>query len=304
MTSHIEKAWTEDVRVRRTGLEQANASGYKVNVHEIRPGVVYRDENVTVTAFPVKHGIWKEAYGYMFQTRDRKIVLSGDTAPTDEVVKACDGCDVLLHEVYQPAWRRDERSALEGIFSDVPHFSGGVGGDCAAGAAEVAGGVSPGAGEVAGGRPGEQIGREYTGAWVSAKDLGSIEVRDRESDCRSTPKSKVRSQIEEVEARPCNHGVHRGHGLLGRSADAYVSNSICGGDCDGVLAAGAAGKALGEGARDRFVRRDAFYSSETAFGGISGGEGILGVLSAVSRGVGERRGVSGAVSASGHSGRD
>ena len=73
-----------------------------MNVHEIRPGVVYRDENVTVTAFPVKHGTWKEAYGYKFETKDRKIVISGDTAPTDEVVKACNGCDVLLHEVYNP----------------------------------------------------------------------------------------------------------------------------------------------------------------------------------------------------------
>src|SRR5664279_2597164 len=41
MTAHIEKAWTEDVQVRRRGLEQANADGYKVNVHEIHPGVVY-----------------------------------------------------------------------------------------------------------------------------------------------------------------------------------------------------------------------------------------------------------------------
>jgi ribonuclease BN (tRNA processing enzyme) len=102
MTEHIERAWAEDVRVRRQGLEEANASGYKVNVHEIGPGVVYRDANVTVTAFPVKHGIWKEAYGYTFETKDRRIVISGDTAPTDEVVKACDGCDVLLHEVYNP----------------------------------------------------------------------------------------------------------------------------------------------------------------------------------------------------------
>ena len=48
----------------------------------------------------MKHGSWKEAYGYKFETKDRKIVISGDTAPTDEVVKACNGCDVLLHEVY------------------------------------------------------------------------------------------------------------------------------------------------------------------------------------------------------------
>jgi len=102
MTGHIERAWKKDVDVRRRGLEQANATGYKVAVHEIKPGVIYRDENVMVTAFPVKHGTWDQAFGYKFETADRKIVISGDTAPSDEVVKACDGCDVLLHEVYNP----------------------------------------------------------------------------------------------------------------------------------------------------------------------------------------------------------
>ena len=102
MTQHIEKAWSEDIVVRRQGLEQANATGYKVVVHEISSGVVYRDENVTVTAFPVRHGIWRYAFGYRFETKDRRIVISGDTAPTDEVVKMCDGCDLLLHEIYNP----------------------------------------------------------------------------------------------------------------------------------------------------------------------------------------------------------
>ncbi|HZQ71150.1 MAG TPA: MBL fold metallo-hydrolase [Terriglobales bacterium] len=102
MTSHIEKAWKKDVEVRRRGLEQANATGYKVIAHEIKPGVVYRDDNVTVTAFPVKHGTWDQTFGYKFQTADRTIVVSGDTAPSEEVVKACNGCDVLLHEVYNP----------------------------------------------------------------------------------------------------------------------------------------------------------------------------------------------------------
>ena len=102
MTRHIEKAWGEDIRIRRNGLEQANATGYKVVVHEISPGLVYRDENVLVTAFPVKHGTWKYAFGYRLETKDRRIVISGDTAPSEEVVKMCDGCDLLLHEVYNP----------------------------------------------------------------------------------------------------------------------------------------------------------------------------------------------------------
>jgi len=43
MTAHIEKAWEKDVDVRRHGLEQGDSVGYKVEVHEIKPGVVYRD---------------------------------------------------------------------------------------------------------------------------------------------------------------------------------------------------------------------------------------------------------------------
>jgi len=64
--------------------------------------VIYKDANVTVTAFEVKHGSWDQAFGYKFQTADRIIVISGDTAPTDAIAKTCDGCDVLLHEVYNP----------------------------------------------------------------------------------------------------------------------------------------------------------------------------------------------------------
>jgi ribonuclease BN (tRNA processing enzyme) len=94
MTDYIEKAWEKDIDVRTNGLEQANRTGYKVHVHEIAPGIIYRDKNVTVSAFSVAHGSWDQAFGYRFETADRRIVLSGDTAPTDTVVKACNRCDV------------------------------------------------------------------------------------------------------------------------------------------------------------------------------------------------------------------
>lgn len=100
MTKNIQAAWKKDIEVRTQGLEHANSTGYLVDVHEIQPGVVFKDENVTVTAFPVKHGSWDEAFGYRFQTPDRTIVISGDTSPADSVVQACNGCDVLLHEAY------------------------------------------------------------------------------------------------------------------------------------------------------------------------------------------------------------
>lgn len=172
MTAHIEKAWSEDVRVRRQGLEQANASGYKVNVHEIRPGVVYRDANVTVTAFPVKHGIWKEAYGYTFQTRDRKIVISGDTAPTDEVVKACEGCDVLLHEVFNPhgAELNDQHwKEYFATFHTSPEELGEIARRARPKLLVVYHQVLEKLPET---DLTEQIKQAYKGNWVSAKDLG------------------------------------------------------------------------------------------------------------------------------------
>ena len=56
MTDYIEKAWEKDIDVRTNGLEQANRTGYKVHVHEIAPGDIYKDKNVTVNAFAVAHG--------------------------------------------------------------------------------------------------------------------------------------------------------------------------------------------------------------------------------------------------------
>jgi ribonuclease BN (tRNA processing enzyme) len=171
MTSNIEKAWEEDIHVRRTGLEQANATGYNVNVHEIKPGIVYRDANVTVTAFPVKHGIWKQAYGYKFETKDRKIVLSGDTAPTDEVVKACDGCDVLLHEVYNPHGHELNEPHWREYFRTF-HTSPAELGDIARRAHPKLLVVYH---DVLEGLPekdlADQIGLEYRGNWALAEDL-------------------------------------------------------------------------------------------------------------------------------------
>ena len=65
-------------------------------------GIVYKDANVTVTAFATKHTM--ESYGYRFDTPDRSIVISGDTNPTQATIDACRGCDVLIHEVLTHDW--------------------------------------------------------------------------------------------------------------------------------------------------------------------------------------------------------
>jgi ribonuclease BN (tRNA processing enzyme) len=100
MAHNILEAYKQDIQIRVAGLEQENTTGYKVNAHAIRPGLVFQDANVKVSAFAVNHSSWPEAYGYRFDATGKSIVCSGDTAPAESIVKACNGCDLLIHEAY------------------------------------------------------------------------------------------------------------------------------------------------------------------------------------------------------------
>ena len=103
MTEHLLEAYSVDIETRTNpdGNQRTFPQGHNVNAHEITAGVVYKDTNVTVTAFATKHAM--ESYGYRFDTADRSIVISGDTNPTRATIDACNGCDVLIHEVHTPA---------------------------------------------------------------------------------------------------------------------------------------------------------------------------------------------------------
>ena len=90
----------EDIKERTHSSGGPSPDGWNSLVHEISEGEVFRDSRITVTAFPVPHADWKYAFGYRIQTPDRTIVISGDKRPDDALVKQCNGCDVLIHEVY------------------------------------------------------------------------------------------------------------------------------------------------------------------------------------------------------------
>jgi ribonuclease BN (tRNA processing enzyme) len=100
MARHLEAAWQEDIAIRRDGGEPKHPGGYQAVTHEIKAGRIYEDTKVKIDAIPVAHGAWKDAFGFRFQTPDRVIVISGDTSPTTALADACQGCDVLVHEVY------------------------------------------------------------------------------------------------------------------------------------------------------------------------------------------------------------
>jgi len=100
LTAHILEAYQEDIQYRLGGLEPANDQGCRVNVHEFEDGVIYTDDMVQVEAYRVRHGSWPNAFGFRFTTPDKVIVVSGDTAPCENIRSFSRGADILLHEAY------------------------------------------------------------------------------------------------------------------------------------------------------------------------------------------------------------
>lgn len=65
-----------------------------VHAHELtRGGLVMQDDNVKVTATLVRHPPVVPAFAYRFDAPDRSIVISGDTAPSDNLIALAQGAD-------------------------------------------------------------------------------------------------------------------------------------------------------------------------------------------------------------------
>ena len=62
------------------------------------PGVVWRENGLTVTAVLVHHDPASPAYAYRFDYKGRSVVVSGDTIKWPPLAVAAKGADVLIHE--------------------------------------------------------------------------------------------------------------------------------------------------------------------------------------------------------------
>ncbi|OZC59495.1 hypothetical protein CH276_20310 [Rhodococcus sp. 06-470-2] len=92
----------EDLHWRREHSGRAPLSDF-VEPREIsRSGVVYEDDKVVVTAAVVEHPPVVPSFAYRFDTADRSVVFSGDTAPSEALVELARDCDFLVHEVFHP----------------------------------------------------------------------------------------------------------------------------------------------------------------------------------------------------------
>lgn len=100
MHTNIIKAYQPDIDYRIYGTQPQNSTGYKVIFNELKDKFVYQDENIKVTAFLNDHGDLQESYGFLIETNDKKILISGDTAMSKNLISYGENLDYLIHEIY------------------------------------------------------------------------------------------------------------------------------------------------------------------------------------------------------------
>ena len=100
MHTNIIKAYQPDIDYRIYGTQPQNSTGYKVIFNELKDKFVYQDENIKVTAFLNDHGDLQESYGFLIETTDKKILISGDTAMSKNLISYGENLDYLIHEIY------------------------------------------------------------------------------------------------------------------------------------------------------------------------------------------------------------
>jgi ribonuclease Z len=95
---HLRQAYSYDVQLRNqySGLD-LNAGAVVTN--DIKPGVIYSENGIKVTAFLVDHRPVDPAYGYRIDFGERSVVISGDTTYSQSLVDHSAGTDLLVHEI-------------------------------------------------------------------------------------------------------------------------------------------------------------------------------------------------------------
>jgi ribonuclease BN (tRNA processing enzyme) len=99
LVEKILDAYEPDIHERIYGPEEANKTGWRVNVYEFtKDGVIYQDDNVKIETFAHEHGTLP-SYGFRFSNSERVIVWAGDGKQGDAFLEAAKNADILVTEM-------------------------------------------------------------------------------------------------------------------------------------------------------------------------------------------------------------
>jgi ribonuclease Z len=93
-------AW-RDERAQRVAFEKRpSATGLQVETRLLKPSRRITIGDMEIEPVSVDHGPVRPAYGFVFRSAGKTAVISGDTRPSDALITAGKGADLLVHEVF------------------------------------------------------------------------------------------------------------------------------------------------------------------------------------------------------------
>ncbi|MBS56632.1 MAG: MBL fold metallo-hydrolase [Rickettsiales bacterium] len=96
----IMNAWKDERNQRIKYEARYSTNAFVIEVKEFKSEGLIKIKDLLVEYFEVDHKPVKYAYGFNFLNKGKKITVSGDTKPCENIMKYGQKADVLLHEVY------------------------------------------------------------------------------------------------------------------------------------------------------------------------------------------------------------
>ena len=96
----IMDAWADERNLRIEYEARASAKAFDINVVEFKSLGNFKIKDINIKYFEVDHKPVKFAYGFCFTNKNKKLTISGDTKPCENLMKYGQKSDVLLHEVF------------------------------------------------------------------------------------------------------------------------------------------------------------------------------------------------------------
>ena len=96
----IMDAWADERKLRISYESRASAKAFDIQVTEFKSIGSIKIKDLSIKYFEVDHKPVKYAYGFCFTNKNKKLTISGDTKPCENLMKYAQSSDVLLHEVF------------------------------------------------------------------------------------------------------------------------------------------------------------------------------------------------------------
>jgi len=107
-------AWQSERELRIQWECRPSTAAFELEITEFEEDVLWQADGVRISAFLVDHRPVEPAFGFLFETDRCRIAFSGDTTVCDNLVRAAQGVDLLVHECFihrEMTARRVMRSA-------------------------------------------------------------------------------------------------------------------------------------------------------------------------------------------------